>query len=126
MNDPTPSHSPQELFTRWVETPLAVLRKIEHGDGAFAALAISLGLYERFIDSVLHEANLPANPENFRKRASADLKIAEDVADRFWNSYRLGLMHAFHPKNYVQNGGNGDAWGWHMGEGVGYEAYPVV
>jgi hypothetical protein len=126
MDESTSSHSPQELFARWVETPLAALRKIEHGDGAFAALAISLGLYERFIDSVLHDAKLPASPENFRKKASEDLKITEDVADRFWNCYRLGLMHAFHPKNYVQDAGKGDSWGWDMGEGPGYEAFPAV
>lgn len=120
------SHSSQELFTRWVETPIAVLRKIPRGDGALAALAISLGLYERFIKSVLHKAGTPGTPENFDKEVSADLGISADIARRFWNGYRLGLMHAFQPKNYVQNEGRGDAWGWDMAEGEGYEAFPTV
>lgn len=120
------THTPQELFARWVETPVATLRKVPYGDGAFAALAISLGLYERYIKSVLHKAQMKGTPENFRKEVSRDLSITEDVADRFWNGYRLGLMHAFQPKNYVQDAGQGDAWGWAIAEGVGFDAFPVV
>lgn len=120
------SDSPEELFIRWVETPIAALRKIERGDGAFAALAISLGLYERYIKSLLHSNNTEGTPKNFRKEVSSDLNITEEVVDRFWNGYRLGLMHAFQPKNYVQDAGQGDAWGWDIAEGPGYELFPTV
>lgn len=118
--------TPRELFARWVVAPVAALRQIPHGDGAFAALAISLGLYERYIKSVLHRAKEKGTPENFRKEVSKDLGITDEVADRFWNGYRLGLMHAFQPKNYVQDAGAGDAWGWAIAEGQGYEVYPTV
>ncbi len=120
------STSSQDLFARWVEAPISILRKLPNGDGGFAALAISLGLYERLIDSVLHRDGMKATPENFRAKASEDLGVEDSVVDRFWNGYRLGLMHAFHPKNYVEKAGTGDAWGWELSEGKGYESYPIV
>ncbi len=118
--------TPQDLFTRWVEAPIIALRKLDDGDGGFAALAISLGLYERFIDSALHRDGISATPSAFKTRAAEDLKIDEDIVDRFWNGYRLGLMHAFQPKNYIEDKGRGDAWGWDIAEGNGYEAYPTL
>lgn len=120
------STSSQGLFARWVEAPISVLRKLPNGDGGFAALAISLAPYELLIDSILHRDGIKATPENFRAKASKDLGVEESVVDRFWNGYRLGLMHAFHPKNYVEKAGTGDSWGWELSEGKGYEYYPIV
>jgi hypothetical protein len=117
---------PEVLFSRWVEAPIKALRQLDNGDGGFAALAISLGLYERFIDSVLHQKSKAATSENFRSEASEDLGVSEDVVDRFWNSYRLGLMHAFHPKNYTEKRGTGDSWGWDISEVDGYEGHPKI
>jgi hypothetical protein len=116
----------EEKFDRWVIQPIGVLRKLGQGDGAFAALGIACGLYERFVKASLHKAGTKGTPEAFRKFAAADLGCSEDAVDRFWNGYRLGLQHAFHPKNYVEKEGKGDRWGWQIAEGAGYQKQPEI
>jgi len=120
------SLSPAQKFQRWVEAPLAALRSLPNGDGAFAALTIACGLYERFIDSTLHRQGSPATPEAFKTTAAADLACDPAAFDRFWNGYRLGLAHAFHPKQYVEKRGKGDSWGWEMAEAPGFEKHPTT
>ena len=118
--------TPKRKFERWVREPLKLLRSLPDGDGAFAALGICCGLYERFIDSMLHYRQVEATPAAFRKAAADDLGCTEDAVDRFWNGYRLGMQHAFQPKAYVQGKGAGDKWGWEMAEAEGFHLYPEI
>jgi hypothetical protein len=115
-----------EKFRRWITEPLKALRALDHGDGAFAALAIACGLYERFVDSSIHAAGKSATPEEFRVVAAADLGCSEEAVDRFYNGFRLGLAHAFHPKQYVEKKGQGDRWGWDIDEADGYCHFPEI
>lgn len=116
----------EEKFRRWVIRPIEALRALPDGDGAFAALTIACGLYERFIDSSLDAAGIVANPGAFREAAAKDLGCERKAVDRFWDGYRLGLAHAYHPKKYTEKAGQGDSWGWEMAEAHGFEKYPVV
>jgi hypothetical protein len=118
--------SPQQKFERWVLKPITVLRSLDDGDGAFAALSVGCGLFERFIDSGLSKKEIKASPEAFRKAAAHDLGCAEDAMQRFWDGYRLGMQHAFQPKAYVQEKGAGDSWGWEMAEADGFHHYPEI
>ena len=45
---------------------------------------------------------------------------------RFWNGYRLGIQHTFHPKTYTEKEGKGDWWGWEMAEAEGFNYYPEI
>lgn len=116
----------EEKFQRWVVQALDALRALPEGDGAFAALGIACGLHERFIDALIHHQGKKATPEEFRKFAAADLDVSEDAVDRFYNGHRLGLAHAFHPKNYIEKAGKGDQWGWEIAEGPGFEKHPAI
>jgi hypothetical protein len=118
--------TPQEKYNRWVLAPLERIRSLPKGDGAFAALSICCGLYERFIRSTLKHNKVKATPEAFRKAAAVDLGCTEDAIDRFWNGYRLGMQHAFQPKTYIQDEGKGDRWGWEMAETEGFHHFPEI
>ena len=119
----------QNLFDRWVLAVIPKLRELPHGDGAFAALSMAFGLYERFIDSKLHKAGINASSDNFRIEAAKDMGMKEAdawIVQRFWDGFRLGMQHAFQPKAYIEQKGNGDRWGWDISEKVGYHGYPEV
>ena len=119
----------QLLYERWVLAVIPKLRELPDGDGAFAALSIAFGLYERFIDSKLSKEKVKATPENFNEEAAKDMGLQDDGADvvsRFWNGFRLGMQHAFQPKAYIEKEGRGNRWGWEIAEGSGYEFYPRI
>jgi len=124
------SDSPAQLFERWVLAVVPKLRELPNGDGAFAALSMAFGLYERFIDSLLHQQQIKASPANFSTQAAKDFGLAGgagvEAIERMWSGFRLGMQHAFQPKAYTEDAGRGDRWGWDISEEVGYHAYPVV
>jgi hypothetical protein len=113
-------------FDRWVVAPLAKLKELPDGDGAFAALSIAFGLYERFIDSQLKKAGLKASPKNFHAAASTDFDglVTPENFQRFWEMYRVGMQHAYQPKRYWENESKGNRWGWDISDK--YERYPQV
>jgi hypothetical protein len=81
------------LFDRWVVVPFSVLRQLPDGDGAFAALAMGFGLYERFIDSKIHNRGDKPCPERRYEEAAKDFEDrvkAEDFKS-FWDMYRVGF-----------------------------------
>lgn len=116
-----------ELFSRWVIEPLSVLRKIDNGDGAFAALAMAFGLYERYIESKLH-AELGKAPEDQRYIfASQDFDglVSADDFKAFWEMYRVGIQHHFQPKSFTKSKDNSN-WGWDISSEKGYKKYPTI
>lgn len=116
-----------ELFSRWVIEPLSVLRKIEHGDGSFAALAMGFGLYERYLESKLH-AEIGKAPEDQRySLASQDFDGLVSPSDfkAFWEMYRVGIQHHFQPKNFTKTKDNSN-WGWDISSEKGYKKYPTL
>jgi hypothetical protein len=115
----------EERFKRWVEVPLELLRNIGNGDGAFATLSICFGLYERFVHSSIQSSNTQTNPEFFGF-AGKDLDCEPETFKRFWECYRVGMQHAFQPKNYHEKKGTGDRWGWEMAAESGFHAFPVI
>jgi hypothetical protein len=56
--------TPEEWFARWFIAPVENLRKMDGGDGAFAALMTTLPLYERAIIADLNFAR--KKPEKMR------------------------------------------------------------
>ena len=84
---------PEELFHRWFVVPIATLRKLDKGDGAFVALMTVLPLYERAIISRLKLRGDPTTNDAIRAEVEADLQIAENVRARFWAIFRNGFMH---------------------------------
>jgi hypothetical protein len=114
------------VFDRWVVVPFAALRQLQNGDGAFAALAMGFGLYERYITSRIHKRNGDIEKERYEE-ASKDFDGAVPSADfkSFWDMYRVGVQHYFHPKHFTK-GIDKIRWGWHISEGEGYSAFPKV
>ena len=117
---------PEDKFERWVVAPIDRLRQLPQGDGAFAALSICCGLFERLIDSFLSRDKVKATPEAFWEAAARDLGCSEEAMRRFWNGFRLGMQHAFQPKAYVEDRGLGNRWGWDMAEAEGYHHFPEI
>src|SRR6266516_774713 len=116
----------QELFERWVIIPFKELRKIPRGDGAFAALAMGFGLYERYISSRIHRRNGNIDNERY-KEASGDFDgaVSPDDFKAFWEMYRVGVQHFFQPKAFTK-GKDKIRWGWDISEEKGYSAFPKV
>ncbi len=127
IESPDMSSEDEILFTRWVIKPLEALRTIPDGDGAFGALAIAFGLYERFLASRIHKRGDAADDGARYEEASDDFgrKVSPEDFKRFWEMYRVGIQHYFHPKHFVK-GGDQTRWGWDMSENAGYEAYPII
>ena len=70
----------RRLFDCWVIVPFAALRQIPNGDGAFAALAMGFGLYERFITSSIHSRDGDIDKERYTE-ASDDFGHAVSDED---------------------------------------------
>jgi hypothetical protein len=117
----------QALFDRWVTVPMAALRAIPDGDGAFAALSMSFGLYERFLASKIHQREGKANDDARWEEASLDFdrKVSASDFKSFWEMYRVGMQHYFHPKHFTK-GIDKTRWGWDMSEGDDYKSYPII
>ncbi len=116
-----------ELFERWVIAPYEALRSLPNGDGAFAVMSMTFGLYERYLISCLKSRGEPANDDARWKEASADLdgKVSPDDFKSFWEMYRVGMQHYFHPKQFTK-GKDKTRWGWDISEGIGFEKYPKI
>ncbi len=86
---------PVELFNLWYRDPLKKLGR----DGGFIALAISCLLYERYADALRVDVDRDADCEEFRARQlAADLGLSPEVAGKFWDVMRNGLLHQAMPK----------------------------
>lgn len=83
----------EALFHRWFVVPIAELRKLDNGDGAFAALTTVLPLYERAIIARLKLRDCPSTDDAIKAEVEADLQIPADVRARFWAIFRNGFMH---------------------------------
>lgn len=117
----------KELFERWVRVPIEMLRQIENGDGAFAAFAIALSMYERFIYSKLSAEKKDSTLKAFDEFASLDFDNKVSAVDfrSFWDMYRVGIQHYFQPKNFTKSK-DGTSWGWEISSQHGYAKYPVI
>jgi len=116
-----------EMFRRWVEAPVAKLRELPNGDGTFAVMSMAFGLYERFINSSLHKRGVKASPGNRYCESSKDFngEVSADDFKAFWEMYRDGMQHYFHPKHFTKSKDN-TRWGWDISENKGYKAHPEV
>ena len=81
--------------------------------------------YERFIHSVIKSPNTKTSTD-FHEFGAKDLGCDKDTFKRFWDSYRVGMQHYFQPKNYVEDKGQGDRWGWDIASAPGYNVFPEV
>jgi hypothetical protein len=116
----------RRLFDRWVIVPFAALRQLPNGDGAFAALAMGFGLYERFITSSIHSRGGDIDKERYTEGSSDfDRAVSADDFKAFWEMYRIGVQHYFHPKHFTKSK-DGTRWGWDISEQKGYAAFPKV
>jgi len=96
--------TPEERVQRWFLAPVNSLATLDNDDGAFAALSISMSLYERLIHSQMHSQNPPANPSDFDSFAANDLGISSFTFDKFWGMYRFGIQHFFQPFQFESEG----------------------
>lgn len=110
------SMSALEKYERWFFSPLLELEKMGKGDGAFIALSVSFGLFERFIKSELKRKNIKGNYENFLSEAVSLLEIDKDLFDKFWGMYRDGIQHYLQPKVFTSGG---VTYGWQIGASYG-------
>jgi len=84
---------PSQLFDRWFVQPIAKLKELPDGDGAFAALMIALPLYERYIIAKLKLAGTETSDDNQRQEISVDLNLNARERSIFWAIFRVGFMH---------------------------------
>ena len=115
------------LFDRWVIVPFSALRQLPNGDGAFAALAIAFGLYERYIISQIHKRGGSADAKERNNEASMDFggAVSPEDFESFWDMYRVGVQHYFHPKHFTK-GKDKTRWCWDISENKGYTGHPKV
>lgn len=116
-----------QLFERWVAAPVAKLRELPNGDGAFAVMSMAFGLYERFLVSKIHHRGDSPTPSARSVEASIDFcgSVSPEDFTAFWDMYRVGMQHYFHPKHFTKSK-DGTRWGWDISEGLGYKSYPEV
>ena len=89
-----PGSSAIERFDGWFVKPIEKLEELPEGDGAFAALMITLPLYERYIDAKLKLAGKGRTPENKEEEAGKDLGLEVQQSEDFLEQIlRIGFMH---------------------------------
>ena len=91
-------------FDRWFATPILHLRSISSGDGAFAALMISFGLFERYVKSTLKRDSIKAGPGAFFERSAQILSVDQILFEKFWGMYRDGIQHYLQPRIFESKG----------------------
>src|SRR5437764_13854006 len=95
MSTWTSIQDPQILFERWFDRPIALLEKLDNGDGGTAGMMIVLPLFERYIDI------LRMNDKSGRKKyeiMASELHLASDLeAEKFWTTFRHGFCHTGMP-----------------------------
>ena len=99
-------------FERWFVEPIRRLEQLEKGDGAFAALSLSFGLFERYIKSDLKRRDIVANPENFFSHSAEKTGVELELFKKFWGMFRDGVQHFLQPKTFSSNG---IFYGWTFG-----------
>lgn len=99
-----------DLLKRWFMGPIKSLKKLPNGDGAFAALMISIPLYERCLIASLKKQEKYQDENNrddddeiekkktlnlflIRSEMSKDLELTEGQQCAFWDMFRNGFMH---------------------------------
>lgn len=97
--------TPMERFERWHVRAIDKLGELPAGDGAFAALMITIPLYERLIKAKLKVAGKPADEQTTRAEMKEDLKLDDKQMRVFWAMFRNGFMHQAMPK-----GGKTEWW----------------
>lgn len=87
---------------------------------------MGFGLYERYITSRIHNRNGDTEKERYEE-ASRDFvgAVSPDHFKSFWEMYRVGVQHYFHPKHFIK-GKDKTRWGWDISESKGYSAFPKV
>jgi len=85
---------------------------------------MGFGLYERYIDSQIHNRNGDVRKERYEE-ASKDFggAVSSDDFKSFWEMYRVGIQHYFHPKHFTKSKNN-TRWGWDISESKDYSAFP--
>lgn len=98
----TTINDPETLFHRWFDAAVAVLeQQLKNGDGAIAALMVTLPLYERYIH--ITKAGDAVRP--FYQIMADDLRLpTADCARLFWTTFRHGFCHSGMPFDQDQHG----------------------
>jgi len=110
--------NPEDLFHRWFVAPIAQLRKLDKGDGAFCALTTVLPLYERAIVARLKLRGDATTDDAIKTEVESDLQIPANVRARFWAIFRNGFMH--------QGMGLDGPTKWRISSGAGYTHSPQL
>jgi hypothetical protein len=99
-------------FKRWYVRPYNRLKKIKNGDGQFVALSIGLFLCERYYRTKTKTQNDPHAPSNraFMKEAASDLKVDQELFNKFWLIYRHGMQHQGMPKKVKEKKNGMEIW----------------
>ncbi|HEV8717826.1 MAG TPA: hypothetical protein VGX03_34010 [Candidatus Binatia bacterium] len=88
-----PGATPLDRFNAWFTRAIDKLKELPEGDGAFAAILISLPLYERYIVAKLKLDGRQPTKKNIRDEISSDLNLDEGQFRVFWEMFRNGFMH---------------------------------
>jgi hypothetical protein len=91
-----------ENFIRWFVIPVAKLKEIPNGDGAFLAMSVGFFLCERYYKekAKLENAEDCSLDDRFRNKAAKDLGVNPEFFLHFWQVYRNGMQHQATPKKY--------------------------
>jgi hypothetical protein len=89
-------------FIRWFVVPVAKLKELPNGDGAFIAMSIGFFLCERYYKkaSKLQDSEDSSLDAQFRNRAAKDLGVNPIFFLHFWQVYRNGMQHQATPRTY--------------------------
>jgi len=82
-----------DLFERWFGKAIDKLRELPEGDGALAALMISIPLYERFVVAKLTLDGKKADDVSIQREIGDDLDMNDGQRRVFWEMFRNGFMH---------------------------------
>lgn len=135
--------SPLDLFIRWFVVPISSLKILPHGDGGFAAIFISVPLYERALHAALKLDGLSTKEQRIYEELKAendklscpqklgddkiklnskvcgDLLITEETRRIFWSVFRTGMMHQGMPRT-----GKKGEYGWAFN--ASFSAFPEI
>ena len=86
-----------EKFTRWFVVPVAKLKEMPNGDGAFVAMSVGCGLCERY-SRILAGSQDDWEDKEFLMKAADEMGVDHNIFSDFWDVYRNGLQHQMSPK----------------------------
>lgn len=93
--------TPLERFEGWFAQPIAKLREVPDGDGAWVALSVALFLCERYYRTVTNTQEDSRDSDRFKQEAASDLGITPAKFPIFWSVYRNGIQHQGMPRKYL-------------------------